>query len=112
MSGSMFPIRVSPANSPMTRENPAQIGAERLVPPIQHSMVAVPLLSCAQNTPGEFGLAIIAISGTSRAPSLGTPEPTCQLGLLKTWLAPPPVAPLPSFHTSSVTYPTSPPPDE
>jgi hypothetical protein len=32
--------------------------------------------------------------------------------LLKNWLAPPPVAPLLSFHASSLTYPTSLPPFE
>jgi len=112
MSGFSVPIRVSPAIWPSTRDRPAHNGADRLVPPMQHVIDAVPLWSCAQNTPGEFGLAIIAISGTSRALSLGTPEPVCHEGLLKTTLAPPPVAPLPSFHTVSVLCPTSLPPPE
>jgi hypothetical protein len=76
MSGFRLPSRVLPPSCPNTRDNPAHIGAARLVPPIQHSTVAVPLSSCDQKTPGEFGLAIIAMSGTSRAPSFGTPEPT------------------------------------
>jgi hypothetical protein len=76
MSGFRFPNRVVLLSCAMTRENPAHIGAERLVPPMQHFMVAVPLTSWPQKTPGELGLAIREISGTSRAASFGTPEPT------------------------------------
>ena len=70
-----LPSRVVAAFCAMTRENPAHIGADRLVPPIQHAMTPLPPSSCAQKTPGEFGLAISAISGTSRTPSFGTPDP-------------------------------------
>jgi hypothetical protein len=59
----------------MTVANPAQTGADRLVPPIQHDISAVPFTLSAQNTPGLTGLAIAAMSGTSRIPSFGTPEP-------------------------------------
>jgi hypothetical protein len=43
------------------------------------------------------------MSGTSRFPSLGTPVPFWNDGFEKIWLAPPPVAPAPSFQTSSAT---------
>jgi len=94
-----------PTVCPMTTENPAHSGADKLVPPMQHDISALPPTSSAQNTPGKFGLAISAMSGTSRTPSLGTPDPFWYAGLVKTWLAPPPVAPLPSFQTCSVAYP-------
>ena len=74
----------------------------RLVPPMQQSIVALPFASCAQKAPGDRGLAISAMSGTSRALSLGTPGPVWNEGFGKIWLAPPPEAPVPSFHTLSV----------
>jgi hypothetical protein len=67
----------------MTVENPAHTGADKLVPPMQHDISALPFTSSAQNTPGKFGLAINAISGTSRAPSLGTPDPFWYAGFAK-----------------------------
>src|ERR1700756_5876287 len=42
--------------------------------------------------PSWLGEAASATSGTSRAPSFGTPVPVCQLGFAKNALAPPPVA--------------------
>jgi hypothetical protein len=42
--------------------------------------------------PSWFGEALSETSGTSREASLGTPVPTCQLGLENTELLPPPVA--------------------
>src|SRR5271155_543758 len=87
---------------PTTVTNPAHSGAPTLVPPIQHEIAALPLTSLAQKTPGDLGLARSAMSGTSRAWSLGTPEPVWNPGLGKIRLAPPPDAPLPSFQTLSV----------
>src|SRR5260370_34587041 len=58
--------------------------------------------SCEQikypSCPGE---ALSAISGTSRLPSLGTPGPTCQEGLPKIRLAPPPLEENPCEVTAS-----------
>src|SRR5579871_5385609 len=102
MIGLRLPRRLLLDICPMTVANPAHSGAPMLVPPIQQEIAAVPLLLLAQKAPGDRGLAMSAISGTSRALSLGTPGPVWNEGLGKIWLAPPPDAPLPSSHTLSV----------
>src|SRR5579885_3050510 len=66
------------------------MGEDRLVPPQQHWMIGEPAESCPMKTHGAAEM--IAMSGVSRLPSFGTPGPDCQAGLLKIWLAPPPLS--------------------
>src|SRR5271157_3885694 len=105
----MSPIR-APSACTISLEIAAHIGAARLVPPQQQSITAPPPESSPRNTPGLSGLAIIAMSGTSRLPSAGV-TPLCHEGLEKTVLTPPPVAPIVGFvgssQTCSATEPTS-----
>jgi hypothetical protein len=84
------PSLALPFCSAITRVYPAHKGAERLVPPQQHWIIAVPLESAPMKTPGVQ--AIIATSGMSRLESFGTPGPDCHPGLEKILLAPPPLA--------------------
>src|SRR5271155_2793442 len=121
----MLPSR-EPVLCWMSLEIPAHIGVARLVPPsccvITSSAGGSAQLggsghelSSVTKRPGFTLLATIATSGMSRTPSLGTPSPVCHVGLVvKTWLAPPPVALLVpafaasvSFHAYSETKPTS-----
>src|SRR6185312_5481010 len=77
---------------------PAKVGAPTDVPPTRLKLPALsrnPLVQfpCEHSRyPSWSAEAFRAMSGTSRFPSLGTPAPVCQLGLLKTELAPPPLA--------------------
>src|SRR5512132_1998686 len=78
---------------------PANVGDPKDVPPATPAVEKAlpghefPPTSVTQNRyPSCCGSAARAMSGTSRAPSLGTPVPVCQLGLENTMLAPPPPA--------------------
>src|SRR5215471_17108581 len=93
MSGAANPTLVPLAA--ITRDHrPAKIGADKLVPPTcdvpPFTMIRAP----------EFGLPSNATSATPRV----VPEtnPFCQLGFGSNVLWLPPVAPLESFHTTSL----------
>src|SRR5262252_6135285 len=111
----------------------AKVGAEADVPPTTVKLPPLPVRnpevqvetmfpdpsSSVQNRyPSWSGEALTETSGTSRAPSFGTPVPVCHAGFAKNplakSLAPPPVAESPppfeieravSFHPSSGMYP-------
>src|SRR5580698_8259038 len=98
---------------------PENVGAPNDVPP---ATLGMPLPSrnpfeqlvesepeAQKRYPSWFGDAFSEISGTSRAPSAGTPVPVCHEGLPKRMLLPPPPASSPfvvdvSFQTSSGMY--------
>jgi hypothetical protein len=73
----------------ITRVKPAHNGADRLVPPQQHWIIAVPEESAPMKTPGDD--AIIEISGMSRWLSLKVP--VCHDGFENMLLTPPPLEP-------------------
>jgi hypothetical protein len=95
----ILPSRV-PTPSATTLPKPAHIGAAIPVPFQQQSITATPLLSSPKWKPGDKELAPNAISGTSRLASAGVRE-VCQVGFAKIVLAPPPLAPEPSFQALS-----------
>src|SRR5258708_31590083 len=77
---------------------PAKIGTPAEVPPTTSSVVSVKRKPLTQSPfeqmryPSWSTDALTEMSGTSRLASLGTPTPTCQLGLANCVLAPPPLA--------------------
>src|ERR1019366_3001574 len=59
-----FPSR-APTFCARTDAKPAHTGADKLVPPMQQLILAVPPTSVAQKTPGKLGLAISEIGKCS-----------------------------------------------
>jgi hypothetical protein len=85
----MRPRRAVPSLLAITRVKPAHKGADKLVPPQQHWIIAVPEESAPMKTPGDD--AIIEISGMSRWLSLKVP--ICHDGFENMLLTPPPLEP-------------------